>query len=122
MRPVCRIFGICMLFAALVAGNAFAVGLHVPGKEVCRCSTAATTGATPDLFNELAQTPGLASLRSIVDRLAGEIKAILGQFGVESQHVWKRPESTVATEVVPAKGTTEQPRKKRRLKFPATKK
>ncbi len=64
--------------------SAQAVGYDVAGKEKCVCSPLVARGIYPDTLNNLKEALVLPKLGFLAERLAQEIKAILGQFGVQS--------------------------------------
>jgi len=64
--------------------SARAVGYDVAGKEECVCSPLVARGICPDTLNNLKEALVLPKLGFLAERLAQEIKAILGQFGVQS--------------------------------------
>ena len=64
--------------------SARAVGYDVTGKEKCVCSPLTARGIYPDTLNNLKEALILPRLGFIAERLAQEIKAILGQFGIQS--------------------------------------
>jgi hypothetical protein len=114
MRSSFLVLGICIALGAMFLGNAHAVGIYAVGKEKCRCAGLTAQGKIPDTLNRLAEIPVFGLFSAVVDRVAGEVKAILNQWGMRTTHVW-------------AKRTTPTPRprtvrkkKKRRVKLPRT--
>jgi hypothetical protein len=67
-----------------MSDSARAVGYDVAGKEECVCSPLVARGIYPDTLNNLKEALVLPKLGFLAERLAQEIKAILGQFGVQS--------------------------------------
>jgi hypothetical protein len=112
MRTFSICVGVCLILATAFAGDAGAVGKYVVGKEACGPSSSlASPGIVPDTLNQLAEIPCWNWFSRAVDRLAGEIKAILAQFGVQTGHQWERKK--VATSKRAARKA-----KKRRVKVP----
>jgi hypothetical protein len=116
MRSFLLGLGICILLFTVLVPNACAAGNFVVGKEKCVCSPLVKAGIVPDTLNQLCQFPGWDFFSGVVDRFAGEIKAILGQFGVKTTHHWSRAQqgasAKYATRRVPKKV------KKRKVKLP----
>lgn len=79
-----------MLYALLVsmAGAVHAVGFVPQGKEKCNSSSLEAAGVVPDTLNKFKDTLVFLKLGSVVDRIAGEIKSILSQFGIQTKHHW----------------------------------
>ncbi len=111
-----RSFVVAVVFSILALGTiwepAGAVGFDVAGKEKCICSPMTARGIYPDTLNCLKEALILPRLGFIAERLAGEIKAILGQFGIQSA-------GDPRGRVEPAKGIpglkTDADKKKKRL-------
>lgn len=111
MRSLCACTILCCMVALACAGSSFAVGFYTPGKEECKSSPLQARGKVPDVLNQLADAVVFPSVIRALDKLAGEIKAILGQFGVRtSQHY---PLHEVTPE---PKTSAKKPQKPRRLK------
>ena len=79
-----------MLYLLLVsmAGTVQAVGFAPAGKEKCNSSSLEAAGVVPDTLNRFKETLVFLKLGSVVDRIAGEIKSVLSQFGVQTTHHW----------------------------------
>ena len=117
MRSLCACTLLCCMVALACAGSAFAVGLYTPGKEECKPGTIGATGKVPDVVNQLADAFVFPSVFRALDKLAGEIKAILGQFGVKtSQHY---PVAEVKPEPKISAQKPKKPRKFKKIKRPA---
>ena len=108
-----------VLLVTGMVGNAFAVGMSVPGREECKCPELVAAGIIPDTLNQLSFMAQLVNPGKVLDRISGEIKAILGQFGVEIPHQWESPKTKPVARII-----EEKPRKTkkwRRVKLPAVK-
>jgi len=75
---------ICLL-AVFLANDAEAVGLTAVGKEDCVCSPLVERGIVPDTLNKLKLAFEFPQLSMVLDRLALDVRGILGQFGVGPQ-------------------------------------
>lgn len=116
MRSLILTVGICILLTTSLVGNVGGVGMYVPGKEECKCSSLVTSGTVPDTMNKLQGGPCALWLCRLIDRVTGEIKTILNQFGVTtSPHV----EDPLAKRLATAgKGKVSRPVKSRRVRRP----
>lgn len=83
MRSLIVALAVCTMFLFFLAGRAQAVGFDVVGKEDCKCSPLVARGIVPDTLNKLKEAFVFPSLFVVVERMAGEIRAIVGQFGVK---------------------------------------
>ncbi len=83
MRSLIVALAVCTMFLSALAGRAQAVGFNVVGKEDCKCSPLVARGIVPDTLNNLKEAFVFPSLFVVVERMAGEIKAIVSQFGVK---------------------------------------
>ncbi|MFH1114820.1 MAG: hypothetical protein V1792_12970 [Pseudomonadota bacterium] len=83
-----RFFVVAAVLSFVALGSiwesAGAVGYDVAGKEKCVCSPLTARGIYPDTLNNLKEALILPRLGYIAERLAQEIKAVLGQFGIRS--------------------------------------
>lgn len=61
-----------------------AVGYDIAGKEKCVYSPLVARGVIPDTLNNIKEALVFPRLGFLAERLASEIKAILGQFGIKS--------------------------------------
>lgn len=75
---------ICLL-AVFLATDSKAVGLTAVGKEDCICSPLVERGIVPDTLNKLKLAFEFPQLAMVLDRLALDVRGILGQFGVGPQ-------------------------------------
>jgi hypothetical protein len=105
------------MVALACAGSAFAVGLYNPGKEPCKPGTIGATGKVPDVMNQLAEAFVFPSVFRTLDKIAGEIKAILGQFGVKTSKHY--PVAEVKYEPKTSVQKTKKPRKFKKINRPA---
>ncbi len=107
---------ICAFVATALLGSAQAAGTYVAGKEEGDRSSLSARGVIPDTLNKVSHAFPLAFIGRVIDRIAGEVKAILGQFGIQT-----RPHVS-APGIAPATGVKSEPEqaapKKRRIKFP----
>ncbi|GEM_PF-2476055 len=78
---------VCLLLVSMAAAVQ-AVGVVPLGKERCKSSSLEAEGILPDTLNRFKETLVFLKLGSVVDRIAGEIKAVLSQFGVQTTHHW----------------------------------
>ncbi len=113
MRSLFLVLGMCIALGATLLGNAQAVGIYAVGKENCQCTGATAKGKIPDTLNQLTEIPVFGLFSAMVDRIAGEVKAILSQFGVKTSHVWAK-RAVQKTR----KPRTLRAKKKRRIKLP----
>lgn len=74
---------VCAIFLGALAEHAGAAGFYVVGKEDCKCSPLVARGIVPDTLNKLKEAFVFPSLVVVVERVAGEIKSIVSQFGVK---------------------------------------
>lgn len=113
-----RIFVACAIVVCVcgtLSMPCHAAGMYVPGKEDCTCSPLVKQGLMPDTLNKLAQAFYFPSVARAVDTLAGEVKAILSQFGIQTApHL---PEAKPTASVEPKKETKSRT-KARRIKRP----
>lgn len=84
MRYLASATVLSVLMIVLVSESVKATGYDVAGKEKCVCSPFTSRGVVPDTLNNLSEALVFPKLGFVVERLALEIKAILGQFGVKS--------------------------------------
>jgi hypothetical protein len=108
-----------VLLVTGLVGNAFAVGTSVAGREECECPELVAAGIIPDALNQISLMAQLVNPARVLDRISGEIKAILGQFGVESTHRWESPKTKPVARFIEEK--TRKTKKWRRIKLPAVK-
>jgi hypothetical protein len=105
MRRFFLVVGIWVLLMSSVIGDAAAVGLYVVGKEECKCSPLVAAGILPDTWNKLKEATGWRFIAAVVDRVAVEIKTVLGQFGVQTDRfvagLQAGPDQDVMTKVRP---------------------
>ena len=112
-----------VLVMGLMSEAAMATGYDVAGKEKCVCSPLTERGVVPDTLNNLKEVLIFPKLGFLAERLALEIKAILGQFGIESagdprgrivqtESLWREQEK------VGTKKRKAGSKKKRRVKVP----
>lgn len=121
VATVLSVLALCSLWE-----SAGAVGYDVAGKEKCICSPLVARGVYPDTLNNVTEALVLPKLGFLAERLAREIKAILGQFGVKSEGDPRgRVESAkgiLGQEIGPGKEKKRlaetKKRKKRRVKLP----
>jgi hypothetical protein len=76
-----------VLSVLTVAGGletARAVGYDIAGKEKCVCSPLVSRGLVPDTLNSFTEALVFPRFGFLAERLALEVKAILGQFGIKS--------------------------------------
>lgn len=71
----------CMLVVGALAQRSEAVGFQVVGKEECKCSPLVARGIVPDTLNKLKEAFVFPSLVVAVERVAGEFRAVVSQFG-----------------------------------------
>jgi hypothetical protein len=106
-----------VLLVTGLVGNAFAVGMSAVGREDCTCPELVTAGIIPDTLNRVTLMAQWINPASVVDRISGEIKAILSQFGVETTHQPERPRIKPVARFADKK--TRKARKWRRIRLPA---
>ncbi len=117
MRSLCACTLLCCMVALACANSTFAVGLYTPGKEPCKPGSIGSTGKVPDVLNQLTEAFVFPSVFRALDKLAGEIKAILGQFGVKtSRH---HPVEDVIPEPKASAQKSTKPRRIKKIKRPA---
>lgn len=83
MRSLVVAVTVCIMIAGALAQRSEAVGFEVVGKEDCKCSPLVARGIIPDTLNKLKEAFVFPSLFVVVERVAGEIKAITSQFGAK---------------------------------------
>jgi len=107
---------ICVCVAIALLGVAQAAGTYVAGKEEGDRSSLSAKGVIPDTLNKVSQAFAFGFIGRAIDRIAGEVKAILGQFGIETRPHVSTPEMATAKDIKsePEKAAP----KKRRIKFP----
>jgi hypothetical protein len=115
MRSLFLVLGMCIALGATLLGNAHAVGIYAVGKEKCPCTGLTAKGKIPDTLNQLTEIPVFGLFSAVVDRVAGEVKAILSQFGMKTSHVWAKRAAQKTREP-----RTIRVKKKRRIKLPPT--
>jgi hypothetical protein len=98
MRSLVVALAVCTMFLSALAGRAQAVGFDVVGKEDCKCSPLVARGIVPDTLNKLKEAFVFPSLFVVVERMAGEIKAIVSQFGVKPMAALEPPLPTPSLE------------------------
>ncbi|MEJ2718693.1 MAG: hypothetical protein P8182_16440 [Deltaproteobacteria bacterium] len=108
------VIGVFLL--TLLVGNALAVGVSSVGREECACPELVAAGVIPDTLNRVTRIVQFLNPASVVDRISGEIKAILGQFGVETIHRTERLRIKPVARFAEKK--TRKTRKWRRVKLP----
>jgi hypothetical protein len=95
------------------------VGTSLGGPEECKCPELVAAGIIPDTLNQLAVMVQMVNPGAVIDKISGEIKAILGQFGVESTHQSERPKPKPVARFMEEK--TSKTKKWRRVRLPAVK-
>ncbi|MBM4328113.1 MAG: hypothetical protein FJ118_13235 [Deltaproteobacteria bacterium] len=120
MRSFLIVAAICVLLPLVLPMGAQAAGMIVVGKEECKCSPLVAQGVAPDTLNKLGHAFGFPSLFRAVDRIAGEVKNMLAQFGAATPaHAAETP--SVPPESVVKEKQEKKPKKpttKRRIKVP----
>lgn len=106
-----------VLLVTGLVGNAFAVGMSAVGREECSCPELVAAGIIPDTLNRLTLMAQVVNPASVLDRISGEIKAILSQFGVETTHQKEMPKIKPVAKFLEKKAR--RARKWRRIKLPA---
>lgn len=88
MRSV--ILGLALLVVAMLIspGGACAVGFIEGGPDRSSGAVVGKNGDVPDTLNKVKEALVFLKLAPVIDRFAGEIKAILGQFGIVAPHDW----------------------------------
>jgi hypothetical protein len=105
-----------VLLVTGLVGNAFAVGISAAGREECTCPELVAAGIVPDTLNRLTLMVQLVNPASVLDKISGEIKAILSQFGVEATHQRETPQIKPVAKFMEKK--TRKAGKWRRIKLP----
>jgi hypothetical protein len=116
MRSTLFCLAVVCALSAMMAGSVLAVGMVSVGEGKCDCPSLVAKGVVPDTINRLKETLVFMKLAPVLDRIAGEIKAMLGQFGARAKHEWAQKE------VSPPKPKAKKPKKKKkkRVKVPPT--
>jgi hypothetical protein len=75
---------VAFCLATAVAGNSFAVGLYVVGKEECDCSPLVAKGIVPDTVNKLSEAFLFPQIAAALDQAGKEVRGMLAGFGPTS--------------------------------------
>ena len=91
MRLTITMGMVCVFVCLVLSGGAHAVGDYVVGKEKCDSTSLNAKGIVPDTMNKFKELFVFTSyMAKAIDTLAGEVKAILGQFGIQTRpHISK---------------------------------
>lgn len=117
MRSLCVCTLLCCIAAFACTDSTLAVGLYTPGKDELKSSTVENAGKVPDVLNKLAEALVFPSVFRALDKVAGEIKAILGQFGVKTSEHHPLPELKPEPKPI-AKAKVKKPRRFKKIKRP----
>ncbi len=115
MRALFVALTACLIMVVGFGESVWAVGSYTVGKEDCSCSPLTAKGIKPDTLNQLKESVDFPIVYRIIDRLAGEVKAILSQFGVKTIHKWEEAKAEPAPKPVKAEASKKP---KRRIKRP----
>jgi hypothetical protein len=96
MRSIIITGMVCVLVCVVLLGGAQAVGNYVVGQEKCDRSSLNARGIIPDTMNKIKEMFVFPSIFvKAVDTVAGEVKAILSQFGIKTRpHIYNEEVST----------------------------
>ena len=129
MRSLLFSMLIAAVCVSLFTGAASAVGVYVAGKEECKCSPLVARGMVPDALNKLTEVPVWAALSAVVERVAVELRSMLGQFGTEASLRESEPEIKPLAKVEPEPvrtkekekaALTKKTKKHKKVKLPPT--
>lgn len=81
MKSLVMTLVMTVAFACVFAPQAEAVGLYAVGKEQISCSPLVARGIVPDTWNKLGEALLVPQISWALDKLAVEMKTMLGQFG-----------------------------------------
>ena len=116
MRSVCFCTLLCCVAVFACVEHAPAVGYSIPGKDECSPTGLEARGKVPDVLNRLADAFVFPSVFRALDKLAGEVKAVLGQFGVKTSHHY--PLRDTETKLKSRAKKIKKPRRFKKVKRP----
>ena len=82
---------VCVMVCVIWLGGAQAIGNYVVGQEKCDRTSLNARGIIPDTMNKIKEVFVVPSfVVKAIDTVAGEVKAILSQFGIKTRpHMYK---------------------------------
>ncbi len=104
------IAALCIVLAAVFAGQSHAVGLYVVGKEDCDCSPLVAKGIVPDTLNKLKEAFLIPHLAYALDKLAQEIQAMLVSAGAPAATAYAEVKDDMASANIVSDASPEPPK------------